>query len=1056
MPLLRGLIAWSVRNPVAAHLLSLSFFVAGYFATRQMTREIFPDITLDHIAVEVSFPGASPEDVERALCTPIEEAVKGLSGVRDISSSANENFGTVWVALRNDVKDSAKVLKEVKDRVDQINTFPPEAEKPVVRETVLRAEVIDVAVYGDLPELTLKRLAQEVKDDLVSHPEISQVALVGARDEEITIEVSEEALQAHHLSLPQITAIVKKSSLDLPAGVIRTLDEELTLRITGQRYTAADYEDLVVQASAGDVVRLGDIAVVREGFEDAVSRGRFNGQPAVLVAVYKMKEQDAPTIAGIVRNYVAQRNAGLPDRVRLAVWGDTSVDIAGRTQTLMNDGVFGLIALFFTLAAFMGLRYAFWVCADIPMCFAGAFIVMWYFGQSFNMISLFALIMVGGIIVDDSVVIAESVHLRSKAGDPPELAAIEGTYRMAAPVIGATCMTITMFMPLLFVSGVMGKFIYPVPVVIIAALSISAIEAFCILPSHLCHREKIGAAYKAHEPSRIQNWVDRAAGYLMTRWYRPVYVAAIENRGLTMAVATLVLLVAGGLVLGGRTPFVLLPKEDGTILRTRVRFAEGTPASVAEAAIERIEKAAATLNTDPTLHPAAEGALVRQVYSIAGEFADFAPVRGSNLCEVRIELMAPELRELHDDHIIERWREHIGSLPDAVEFTVERQMPGPTDRPIEVRLLGDDFEKMAEASERVQAKLREFDGVTNVHHDLIPGKRELRVSLRPAARSLGLTLEDVATQLRQGFYGGEAVRLQRGRDQVKVRVRYPEEERRTIADLENLRIATPSGVDVPFLEAAEVQWGRGYANIMHQDGKRRIRILTDLDERRANAKQIVDTLDGGFLAGVTSDYQGVSYTYGGDRQRTDESFDSLITGATIAVMVMYGVLAAMLGSWVQPIVILATVPFGLIGSILGHVLLGYDITMMSVFGMVAVSGIVVNHSLVIFDAMREALGRGKRLKDAIIEAGEVRFQAVLLTSITDVAGLGPLIVTSSGQAQSVMPMAVALCFGLLFSTVVTLCIVPSAYVCMNDVRRFAHWLRYGDGYPTAEMVEGMG
>jgi multidrug efflux pump subunit AcrB len=520
-----------------------------------------------------------------------------------------------------------------------------------------------------------------------------------------------------------------------------------------------------------------------------------------------------------------------------------------------------------------------------------------------------------------------------------------------------------------------------------------------------------------------------------------------------MAVATLVLLVAGGLVFGGRTPFVLLPKEDGTILRTRVRFAEGTPASVAEAAIERIEKAAATLNTDEALHPAAEGALVRQVYSIAGEFADFAPVRGSNLCEVRIELMAPELRELHDDHIIERWREHIGSLPDAVEFTVERQMPGPTDRPIEIRLLGDDLEKLAQASERVQAKLREFDGVTNVHHDLIPGKRELRVSLRSAARSLGLTLEDVATQLRQGFYGGEAVRLQRGREQVKVRVRYPEEERRTIADLENLRIATPSGVDVPFLEAAEVQWGRGYANITHQGGKRRIRILTDLDERRANAKQIVDTLDGGFLAGVAGDYEGVSYTYGGDRQRMDESFDSLITGAMIAAMVMYGVLAAMLGSWVQPIVILATVPFGLIGSILGHVLLGYDITMMSVFGMVAVSGIVVNHSLVIFDAMREALGRGKGLKDAIIEAGEVRFQAVLLTSITDVAALCPLFVTSSGQAQSVMPMAVALCFGLLFSTVVTLCVVPSAYLCMNDVRRFVYWLRYGGGYPTAEMVE---
>lgn len=1053
MPLLRGLIAGSVRNPVAAHLVAFSFYVAGYFATRQMSREIFPDINLDHIAIEVAYPGAGPEDIEHAICTPIEESVKGLSGVRDITSSASENLGMVWVALRNDVRNPAKVLKEVKEHVDQITTFPPEAEKPVVHETQLRSDVVNVAVYGDLPELTLKRFAQEVKDDLISHPEISQVTLLGARDEEITVEVSAEALQAHHLSLPQITAIVKKSSLDLPAGVIRTLDEELTLRIAGQRYAAADYEDLVVLAREGDVVRLGDIASVREGFEDAVTRGRFNGQPAVLVAVYKTKEQDAVRIAEIVRDYVTRRNVSLPERVRLAVWGDTSVDIDSRTQTLLSDGVFGIITLFFTLAAFMGLRYAFWICADMPMCFAGAFAVMWYFGQSFNMISLFALIMVGGIVVDDSLVIAENVHLRSKAGDPPELAAIEGTYRMSGPVLGATCMTITMFSPLLFVSGVMGKFIYPIPLVIIASLAVSTIEAFCILPSHLCHREKSGAAHKAHKQTRIQKLVDRAAGYLINRWYRSMYAAAIEHRALTLAVATLILLVAGGLVLGGRTPFVLLPKEDGTILRTRVRFPEGTPASAAERTIERIEKAAEALNSDPTLHPATEGTLVRQIYSIAGEFADFAPVRGSNLCEVRIELMAPELRELHDDHIIERWREHIGTLPDAVEFTVERQMPGPTDRPIEIRLLGDDFQKTAEASERIQTRLREFAGVTNVHDDLLPGKREVRVSLRPAARALGLTLDDVATQLRQGFYGGEAIRLQRGRDVVKVRVRYPEEERKTIADLENLRIATPSGVDVPFLEAAEVQWGRGYANIMHQDGKRRIRVLADLDERRANAKQIVDSLEGGFLAGVVGDYDGVSYTYGGDRQRMDESFDSLISGATIAVMVMYGVLAALLGSWVQPIVILITVPFGLIGSILGHVVMGYDITMMSVFGMVAVSGIVVNHSLVIVDAMREALARGKGLKEAIIEAGEVRFQAVLLTSITDVAALGPLFVTSSGQAQSVMPMAIALCFGLVFSTVVALCIVPAAYLCMNDIRRFAHWMWHGGGYPTAEAVE---
>lgn len=1055
MRFLREVIAGSVRNPVVAHLLAVSIVAGGYFASKRMTREVFPEIKLDHIAVEVVYPGASPEDVEKAICTPIEEVLKGISGVREISSLADENFASIWVALKNDVKDPSKVMKDVKDRVDQLNVLPPQAEKPVIRETVLRSEVINLAVFGDVPEHTLRRTAQEVKDDLLSHPEISQIALLGVREEEITIEVSEEALRAYGLSIPQITNIVTKSSLDLPAGVIRTADEELTLRVIGQRYAASDYENLVVLTRNEAVVRLGDIAKVREGFEDVSTRGRFNGKPAVVVSVYKTKDQDAPTIAAIVKDYVATRKASLPDRLQMSVYGDTSIDIFSRTQTLINDGIFGLIVLFITLAAFMGFRVSFWVCADIPMCFAGAFILMWYFDQTFNMISLFALIMVGGIIVDDSLVIAESVHLRAKMGDTPELAAIEGTFRMAAPVLGATCTTITMFVPLLFVTGVMGKFVYPIPLVIIAALLVSTLEAFCILPSHLCHRQRTGQLEHLHHQNKFQKWVDRSAEYAMKNWYRPTYAWALEHRGVSIGAATMILLIALGTVLGGRTPFVLLPKEDGRILRARVRFPEGTPASVTEKMVERLEAAAWELNKDPALKPATPGDLVRQVYAVTGEFADFQVVRGSNICEVRLDLMDPDLRELHDDQIIARWRKHVGPVYDASEFTMERQMLGPTDLPIVIRLLGDDLATLSSAAERVETKLRSFAGVTNVHDDLIPGKRELRVRLQPAARTLGLTLDDVATQLRQGFYGGEAVRLQRGRDQVKVRVRYPEDERRTVADLERIRIATRTGAEIPFLEVADVDWGRGLTSIMHQDGKRRVRVMADLNEREANAKQIIDNLEAGFLQSVVNDYDGISYNYGGDRQRTDESFESLTEGAIIAAIVMYAVLAAMLGSFMQPLVVLLTVPFGLIGSIAGHVLMGYDITMMSVFGMVAVSGIVVNHSLVIVDAMREALAKGMGLKDALIEAGEIRFQPVLLTSTNDIASLGPLMVTSSGQQQSVMPMAIALCFGLVFSAVVTLFIVPSAYLCMNDFRRFLHWLRYGGAFPTPELVENL-
>lgn len=1050
---LRALIAGSVRNPILAHLLAISIFVSGYFAATRMTRELFPDVTLDHIAIEVRYPGASPADVEQAICTPIEEAVRGIRGVRDITSSAIENFGTVWLSLQRSVRDPQRVLKEVQDRVDQVQNLPAESETPVVRDMVLRAEVIQVAVYGEAPESTIREFAREVRDDLLSLKEISQVLTIGAREPEIVVEVSEAAARAHNLSIPQITSIIRKSSLDLPAGVIRTQKEELALRIMGQKYAAADYESLVVAAHEGANIRLGDIATIREDFADAVTRARFNGQSAVLLSVQKTQEQDAPTISQLVRDYVAQRTPGLPSRLHVAAWGDTSVDITSRTQTLINDGLFGLIALFFTLSAFMGLRYAFWVCADIPMCFAGAFAVMWFFDQSFNMITLFALIMVGGIIVDDSLVIAESVHLRTKMGDSPEEAAIEGTYRMAGPVIGATCMTITMFVPLLFVSGVMGKFIYPVPIVIIAVLCVSLMEAFCILPSHLCRREKKGKAQHEHKPHRVQRWIESTAAMLLDRLYRPAYRWAMDNRVITLGLATLILLLAGGMVVSGRTPFVLLPKEDSTMLRARVRFPEGTPASVSEETAERISRAALALNEDQNLVPASPGKLVQSTASIIGEFADFALLRGNNLCEVNIELMSPEIRDLSDNRIMEAWRRHIGEIDDAIEMTIARKVPGPTDRPIEIRLLGDDFAALERVSDQLQSRLREFDGVTGAHQDLTAGKRELRVSLRPVARTLGLVLEDLATQLRQGFYGGEAVTLQRGRDQVKVRVRFPEDERQTVADLENMRITTPRGDEVPFLEVADAQWGQSYGRIMHQDGKRRVRVVADLDEQHANAEQIVRHLESGLLQELVEREPGVTYKFGGDREHIAESLGSLTRGSMIAVLVMYGLLAALLGSWVQPLVILITVPFGWIGSIVGHMIMGYDITLMSLFGMVAVSGIVVNHSLVIVEAMREALQRGRTLRDSILEAGEIRFQAVLLTSITDVASLGPLLIASAGQAQSVMPMAISLCFGLIFSTVVTLCIVPAAYLGVNDLRRFGRWVIHGGSYPSPEMVE---
>ncbi len=1051
--MLRSLIAAGVRNPVFANLLMLFFLVAGWFSSQHMVREAFPEFSLDHIAIEVVYPGASTEDVEQAICTPIEEALRGVSGVREISAAANEHFGTVWVGLLSNVRDSGAVLKEVKDRVDQITNWPKEAKKPIVRETSLRSEVINVAIYGDAPERTLKGIARDVSNDLETFPEISQIRLLGVREDEIHISVSEQALAAYDLSLDHIMGVVAKSSLNVPAGSIRTSDEEVTVRVTGQRYRAQDYEDLVVLNQGNATVRLGDLATVRETFEDTAVHGRFNGAPAVLVAIYKTPEEDTTKIAEVVRKYVAEKNAALPERLKMSVWGDSSVDVENRIGQLVSSGLQGLVILFLTIWVFLEFKLAFWVAAGIPISFAGSLLAMDYFGQTINTMSLFALIMVSGIIVDDSIVIAEMFHARRRAGDPPKLAAIEGTSRIALPVMGATLTTMIAFIPLLYVSGVMGRFVYVIPIAVLGAMVASTIEGFLIQPAHMAHGDP-STGHVAKAPNRFRVFVDGCVETVITRGYRRVSDWAITHRGITVSIALAVLMGGVGVFVSGRMPFVLFPKEDGTILRARVRFPEGTPASVAQKTIERLETAARALNSDPDVKPETPGDLVRQVSSVSGEFADFLPVRGNNLCEVRVELMPPGDRRVRDDRIIEAWRKHVGTIPDATEFRITQQQLGPTDRPIEIRLLGHDLDVLADASVQLQSRLRQFDGVLDVHDDLIPGKRQIRVDLKPAALAHGLTLEDVARQLREGFYGGEAVKLYRGNDQLTVRIRYPEEERRSIVDLENLRIKTPRGDEVPFLEVATVDWGRGYAMVMHQDGRRRVRVLADIDERFANAEQIVKTLQAGVLDEVVRAYPDVTYTFGGDRARADESFGSLGRGFLLALIANFAILVAVMRSFAKPFIVIAALPFGFLGVLFGHLLFGYDLTMMSLFGLVGVAGIAGDEAIVLFDFISHSVREeGKSVEQAVRESGPSRFRPIVLTAITDLAGMLPLLLNKSGATQSVQPMAISLSFGLMMSTVMSLLVMPSLFLVINDARRSIHWLRFGGTFPTREAVE---
>ncbi|MCH7812839.1 MAG: efflux RND transporter permease subunit, partial [Planctomycetes bacterium] len=986
MPSPPGLISWGVRNPVMANLAMVCILAAGFLATRGMVRETYPEFSLDHIAIDVVYPGASAADVETGITIRIEEAIQGIDGIREVSSNSSDGGCSVFVALRNDVGNPSKIVKEIQDRIERITTFPAGAEEPVVGERLVPSQVINVAVSGDVSERTLKSLTREVHDDLITDPDISQVSIVGVRDDEISIDVSEEALQRYGLSFADVMAAVARSSLDLPAGTLRTRNEEITLRTVGQRYTGADFERLVViSAPDGTLIRLNQIATVRDTFEESPKRGWFNGRPAALVSVYKTKTQDTSTIARKVRAYVAARQADLPDGVTMSIWADGSREVDGRIGMLLSNGLTGMFLVLIALTLFLGLRLSIWVAAGIPVSFAGALVILGLTDQSLNMISLLGLIMVTGIIVDDAIVIAEHIHTRRQQGLSSIEAAVTGAREMALPVLGSSATTIVAFIPLLFVSGVMGKFIRVLPIVVIAAVIASSFEAFFILPAHLRHAGAAGDPGD-HAPGRtswrfrLRRRLDGALQGIIERWYRPALETAVRRRWVTLAAAAACLAITAGLIGGGRVAFVLFPKGDSNLLRARVRFPEGTPAAVTEAAVHRIAQAAKGIHDTQPASAAGTG-LVRQVFANIGQWSGFWTETGAHLGEVSVELPPAQTRRMSGAEILDAWRQQVGIIDDVLSLEMVPLEFGPTEKPLEIRLHGNDLEFLRRAADEFRDKLATYAGVYEIDDDLLPGKRELRVSLKPVARTLGLTVADLASQLREGFFGGEAVRILRDRAEVAVQVRYPRDQRRSLSDVSKVRIRTAAGHEIPFTEAADVTLVRGYSSIWRQDGQRRVRVRANVDERRANAEQILDDLEATFLPEAARRYRqenpegDFSYSIGGQRAQIAESLGSLTSGLGLALVVIYALLASILRSYLQPLVIMAAIPVGVIGVVAGHLIMGYDLTIMSAFGAVALTGVVVNDALVLVVRTNRLVAGGQPIVAAVIEAGRSRFRA---------------------------------------------------------------------------------
>ena len=1045
---MRRLITAAVHNPVAANLLMVVIIVVGGMSAYNLRRETFPQISFDIVQVQTIFPGATPEEIEESVVVKIEEAIKSVEGIQDIISQSLESSGVVLARLKSGV-DNRRVLEDIQNEVEKIDTFPEDAEPPRYEELAERRKVINIAVYGEQPERTLKEVATRVRDDLLASEFISQVRLVGTRDYEISIEVSEESLRRHGLTFEEIRQVVQRSSLNLPGGSIKTPTQDIVVRTAGQRYTGLEFAMVpLLTRPDGTVVTLDEVARVSDGFVDAWRIGRFNGTPSVLVSVFRTSEEDALVIADSVRRYVAEQAPQLPDGLSMSVWADDSAITKSRLELLSRNGLQGLFLVFLSLWLFMNLRLAFWVAAGLAVALLGGLWILILYGGTLNMITMFAFIMALGMLVDDAIVVGENIYSHWRRGKPPVQAAIDGATEVAVPVIGAVATTVAAFVPLFIMKGILGKFVAVMPVAVVATLLGSLLECMVILPPHLAHALPEGGYQTPRRgirrlAQRIRGGIDNALEWFIVRVYMPVLKRAMAWRLVVAASALAILMLMVGLLLGGHLEFELFPDRDTDTILARLTMPQGTPLAQTAAATARLEAAARELdNHFRPADPESDG-VVKQIMTVVGINSDFEPEVGSHVGEVTVELLAAEQRGISSNLLADTWRDLSGDVPDALELIFMSEDIFPIGKPIEVRLMGDDFTAMREAAMRLEAELATYPGVLDISNDFRPGKMEVQLALKPAGRVLGITLADLAGQVNQGFYGAEALRLQRGRDDVKVVIRYPEAERRSLGDLDNIRIRTPNGSEVPFGEVATATLRRGFAVIKRTDRQRALSITADVDSTKANAEKILAALDENFLPRLLADYENMRYSFEGQHKETQRSVGSLFRGFIIAMLLVYTILAVIFRSYAQPLVVMSVIPFGFIGAVVGHLIMGHVLSLISLFGLVALSGVLVNDSLVLVDFINRARRQGTPLFEAVLAGGQQRFRAIILTSVTTVAGLSPILFEKSVQAQFLIPMAISMSFGLMGATILVLVLVPALYLLLHDVQGIGRWLRTG-------------
>ena len=1027
-----GPIAWMTQNSVAANILMVILLVGGVISAKNIKQEFLPAAELDMVNVSVPYPGASPDEVEQGILLSIEEAVRGIDGVKKVTSTASEGNGSILIEVLPSY-DVSLITDDVRNEVSRIRTFPIDAEEPVISALNLKRSVMDVIVAADVPDRVLRELTEQVRERLLAHPGITQLNLQNVRSHEIAIEVSQDRLRSYGLTLQDVSQIISLSAIELPGGGIKTSGGEILVRVKDRRDYGKEFARLpIITANDGTQVLLEDIAIIRDTFADSDQYSFYNGKPAISMTLYRVGKETPLSVDAAVKEVLAELKSTLPDGVDVAVWNNRANHFRGRMTLLLRNGMMGLVLVFLLLSVFLEMKLAFWVMLGIPISFLGTFLFMPAADISLNMVTMFAFLIALGIVVDDAIVVGENIYHNQQDGMPFLDAAIQGAREIAIPVTFSILTNIVAFLPLYFVPGVMGKFFKGIPVVVCATFAISLIEALYILPAHLAHQKK------SKKQTAIQRW-QQAFSLKFKHFVRDIYGPFLDKtlraRYLTVSIGLVVLILTLGYVKSGRLGFEMFPSVESDLGMCKYSLPYGAPVDQTLAVRDKL--IAAGNRTVQNVEEEFGKPLLKGSFSQVGS-------GGGHAATITFELTDPDIRPISTQEFVDRWRKEAGPISglETLRYRSNSGGPGGGDA-LTVDLSHRDMNVLEQASAELAEALATFPMVRDIDDGFTPGKPQIDFQITPAGRSLGLTSASVARQVRNSYYGSESIRQQRGRDEIKVKVRLSEAERNTEFSLEEMIIRTPAGTEVPLREVVRMERGRAYTTISRRDGNRTVTVSSDVNPKD-KTPQVLAALTRDILPELTQKYAGLTFSFEGEQADQRESIRGLISGLLAALILIYVLLAIPFKSYTQPMIIMVSIPFGIVGAVIGHLLMGYSLSLLSLFGVVALSGVVVNDSLVLIDFANKRKRDGLSAHDAICSAGIQRFRPIILTTLTTFFGLVPMIFETSRQARFLIPMAISLGFGILFATSITLLLIPSLTMILEDLHDFFFKNRAGE------------